>query len=238
MTEFERLVSQSRKMSRRLGGLTAILLAVGIDDAESVEWDSTNARFRVNNTEVSLTEIQTELERIDLRISRTVTDHNNKLWNKEWTVTKWRVEMEKLVEGNHLIFGALALGGLLVAAKDATVKRRIVSDRRALLRYKYSLSKGLVASLPVANNRSRSYIRSFSVTYNLLSQRVHILAGYTEARRILSKAEHCRTKNGLEGCLEAAARGWMPIRQMPPIGTLPCKVWCKCKILYRRLETS
>ncbi len=51
--------------------------------------------------------------------------------------------------------------------------------------------------------------------------------GYTEARRLLSPAEHCSE------CLELAAAGWMPISKMIPLGQTTCLGNCKCIMQYR-----
>lgn len=222
-----------------MGGLFAILLVVKAGQAEKVKWDASNARFKVNGKIIPITAIRKELSRFELSIAAVIDTYNNKLWTKEWTIFKWRVEMEKLIENSHMLLAAFALGGLaaaLGATSAKTTERRIERDMTAIKRYVFSLENNLIVSLPMMGNRSRAYLRSFMVTYHLLSQRAHILAGYTEARRMLSVAEHCRSKKGVEGCMEVWLKRWMPIRQMPPIGTLVCMQWCKCHILYRKLS--
>jgi hypothetical protein len=82
-------------------------------------------------------------------------------------------------------------------------------------------------------NRGRAYLQSAYVTYEVIDHRLHIDEGFVLARRILTPAEHCHTRpDGKEGCFEVAAKGWLDIREMPPIGTLVCGQFCKCYIIY------
>lgn len=221
-----------------MGGLVAILLAVKAKKTRDIQWDAKEARFKVDGKVIPMTRIRRELGRMELKVAALILSYNAKLWAKEWTLDKWRSEMAKLAQDSHILFGALALGGLVVSARDLTVQRRTTRDLAALKRFARAIKNGLTPSLPVVNNRSRTYLRSWYVTYHLLSHRAHILAGYTEARRRLTPAEHCRTKHTAEGlidgCWEVARKGWMPILQMPPLGTLVCLQFCKCWIQYRK----
>lgn len=58
-------------------------------------------------------------------------------------------------------------------------------------------------------------------------------AGYTETRRVLGVAEHCDRSKDRPGCVELAARGWIPIWQMIPIGGATCRSNCKCHLEFR-----
>ncbi len=57
---------------------------------------------------------------------------------------------------------------------------------------------------------------------------------YTEARRVLGPTEdHCHDSDERSGCVELAAKGWMPIAEMTPIGDATCYSNCLCHIQYR-----
>jgi hypothetical protein len=68
--------------------------------------------------------------------------------------------------------------------------------------------------------------------------------GYTEARRVLGVAEHCRDEHDplgehiSHGCVELADLGWIPIGDVVPIGQATCLSNCKCRIIYRGLKPS
>lgn len=236
MAAIDRLIEEAKKAARAMGGLLALLLAVK-SRTDYIKYSTATARFTVHGKEVGLRELRVQLGKFESRVATRIIDYNNKLWTGTWTVTHWRREMEKLFDNSHLIFGALALGSVAAAAADPTVTRRRARDAAALARFATAIKNGGVPSLPVMQNRGRAYVRSFRVTYELLNHSAHILAGYTEAKRVLTPAEHCRNRvapGGVqEGCYEAALRSWMPIAEMPPIGTLVCGQFCLCYLIYR-----
>lgn len=234
MAAFEQLIERAKKTAGKFGGLLSLLLSV--KRGKKIEFDQDRAAFIADGSRVSEALVQKELGRIELRIAALIFSYNEKLFKKEWTLAKWREEMDKLVEDSHLLFAGLALGGIAVAAADATVIRRIERDKTALKRFARAIRYKQVPSLPLANNRGRAYIRSFYVSFQLLNQKAKIDAGFTEAKRILTPAEHCHSELKppyRDGCFEVAAQGWVDIRDMPPIGSLLCGQWCKCHLIYR-----
>lgn len=247
-SEFNKLVRQASKTARDLGGLTSLLLSLKEKGGTTIKWDSRLAQFEVNGKQIPQAQVLVELSRIDLRIGNIVDQYNKKLFSGLWTLRKWTEEMLKLIDDGHMIFAALAVGGLAIAAASPLLARRRQRDRRYLRRYSSALRTGIAVpdekesgrtlTASRARSRSRAYVRSLYVTFHLLWHRAHIAAGYKLARRILSPAEHCRDKiidgQMVKGCLETARQGWIPIQEMPAIGTLVCKQFCKCRIQFRR----
>lgn len=253
MSKIDDLIKQASGAARTYGGLVSLLLVVREGNADKIRWKPKEARFVANGTEISFEKLRAELLRIESRLSATVLLYLSNLQEGKWTIEKWREEMKKLLENHHIIFAALALGGIAVAAKNDTVIRRIDRDVDFLKGFAKVIkearkvggiirggpSAGIVVPKPQITfgallRRARTYIRSITMTYHLLNHRAHILAGYKEAKRVLTPAEHCRTKAPEEGCLEAAGRGWIDIEKMPPVGTLVCKQFCKCYLIFRR----
>jgi len=61
-----------------------------------------------------------------------------------------------------------------------------------------------------------------------------IMVGHTEARRVLGENEnHCHDGVERPGCVELAAKGWMPIQQMTPFGDAQCYDNCLCTVETR-----
>jgi hypothetical protein len=59
--------------------------------------------------------------------------------------------------------------------------------------------------------------------------------GQDEARRVLGPNEnHCYSYERDVGCIDLALQGWIPIRQMIPIGGATCRDNCQCRIETRR----
>lgn len=246
MASIDSLIKDASKQAASYGGVIALLLVIKSGNASTVQWDATNARFIINGEEVPIERIRAALSRVEDKLAATILKYNQNLYDGTWDLKTWRTEMEKLTTNHHILFAALALGGIAAAVRDATVKRRYKRDAEFIKGYSRSLknvpqrehlsprSQKNVPTLVYAVRRGRSYIRSINVTYQLLNHKAHIIAGYTKARRVLTPAEHCRSRKGVQGCLEAAAWGWVDIRKIPPIGTLVCRQFCKCYIIYRR----
>lgn len=51
-------------------------------------------------------------------------------------------------------------------------------------------------------------------------------------KNMLHSAEHC------EGCTSATALGWVPIEQMPPLGTRTCKANDRCSLSYQSAKAE
>jgi hypothetical protein len=58
-------------------------------------------------------------------------------------------------------------------------------------------------------------------------------SGYTQARRRLTVAEHCRDSESRYGCVELARKGWQNINVIIPIGGATCWDGCLCEMEFR-----
>jgi hypothetical protein len=73
----------------------------------------------------------------------------------------------------------------------------------------------------------------WAAAQNVMLQRA-IRDGDDEGRRVLGVADHCRNHGELMGCVEQAALGWQPIRDIKPIGDSPCHSRCHCRLETRK----
>lgn len=51
--------------------------------------------------------------------------------------------------------------------------------------------------------------------------------GATECLRVLGAADHCAV------CPAEAAKGWVPLSELVPVGQTPCGNFCRCTVTYR-----
>jgi len=58
-------------------------------------------------------------------------------------------------------------------------------------------------------------------------------SGFTQARRRLTVAEHCRDSESRDGCIKLARQGWKSIDTIIPIGGATCWDGCLCEMEYR-----
>lgn len=73
--------------------------------------------------------------------------------------------------------------------------------------------------------RSGSYVRAGRTTYEE-TRRMGAKSVFTQERRILTPADHCKT------CVEQADLGWSPIGTLKPIGDSECRMNCVCFFDY------
>ena len=86
-----------------------------------------------------------------------------------------------------------------------------------------------------ATTRAGSYGRYGNPLFQNIKLDRGIMRGDDEARRVLSiNDNHCHDAPDTPGCVEEAAKGWVPIRQLVVFGSCTCRSNCLCEILTRR----
>jgi len=83
--------------------------------------------------------------------------------------------------------------------------------------------------------RAAGYGRSAYTIFQNIKLQVGIALGHTQARRVLGENEnHCIDSADHSGCIELAARGWVDIRKIVPLGAATCRGNCLCTIETRK----
>lgn len=210
------------------GGALAILLAIKAHSA--VRFDNTRLRFFVGDKIVPIVELRKQLDLLETKLAKTMDLYAARLQSGQWTIDKWREEMEALIKESHSLFGALAMGSVALAAVSGTVLARTDRDLYYLGKFAGDIKAKKVKSPLMLKRRAKSYIRSMRITYAEIELKLHIAAGFKEAKRILRANESCPR------CLYYRGR-WIKIELMPPIGSLSgsdgCGQYCKCYLIYR-----
>lgn len=140
----------------------------------------------------------------------------------------WLDKMTRVVTKLHAQMAAMARsgGGARVTDADrARVADYLDTQLRYLNRYAAQVKK---REKPLSVARSMLYGSAGRGAY------FHALVALArekssgEVRRVLNdEVEHC------VGCVREARRGWMPVADLKPIGSLDCRVHCKCTLKFR-----
>ena len=70
-------------------------------------------------------------------------------------------------------------------------------------------------------------------TYESIKRDEHKDAGFDEERSVLDEgALHCAD------CPAEAAKGWVPVGELTPIGERECMTKCRCSIEFRKSHTA
>jgi hypothetical protein len=182
-----------------------------------------NARGQFVSPGVIRAEIDHALEAATAR-ARTLAES---LKAGEITVEEWELAMRELSKDVHLYNAAAARGGWAnLSADDFGRVGRIVRDEYAYLRnFRHDLERGT----PMDGRflaRTRLYAQAGRETFHKVERQGQLEQGKTVERSILGAADHC------DLCVSEAARGWVLIGQLIPIGQRTCGRNCKCTIEY------
>lgn len=229
MTEAE--IKQAEKDAESDAEALALILLLMMKprsgDAQSVRFDPATGRFYFDGKTVSIRSIRSYLNRIEDRFGRRLAKLTQDLEAGRVTLAEWKRVFDRTVTSSHILAGALALGGIAVAVRNSKVQTRIADELKFADDFAASIRSKKAGSFSKIRSRAKSYLMAATVTYSQIEQDVRGLMGMqTEAKRIRRAAESCR------GCIQYSYR-WMPIAELPPIGSLQCRQHCRCYLIYR-----
>lgn len=204
-----------------------------------VEFDQQRGVFVVDGRRVSQATMQKLLRKAEDLGKRRAKEHTEALIAGRIDINEWHRRMSSTIKVSHLIAAGLALGGINRARTDKNLAARINSELSYLDGYRQDIINNKVSDAK-KRARSSSYFLAIFMTFSFIEQilktglqkllgkqdELRVTPVYTEARRYRRAAESCA------GCRKYSGY-WMPIRKMPPLGTLDCGSHCKCFIVYR-----
>lgn len=222
--EIEQAETEARVAALEMGGLLVLLL--GYRGARGrVLWDSRIARFRVDDRLVSMDTVRTQLSRIQKHFGKIVSEHTSRLILGEIELEEWQDRVRRDISSHHALSGALTTGLTSAAMSAAFVRAEIDKHHRYLGGFAGDIKRNRAGSAKNIFHRITTYDRGLHKTFINLELRVKKLI-YTEAQRVRRAAESCVNCRALSG-------HWMPVGDMPAIGTQACGWNCKCFIIYR-----
>lgn len=193
--------------------------------SKRVIFDAGKGKFYVDGKTVSITTVRNYLQRIEKRLGRRSLDLLNKLEAGTISLDEWQTQFHRQITSAHVLAAALALGGISAAVRNADVQARIDSELKYASGFKSDLKKDGVSGRSAP--RTTSYFMATAITFGIVQQIVRQIVGrQTECQRVRRASESC------EGCIAYSYR-WMPIAEMPAIGSLQCGGRCRCYLEYR-----
>jgi len=154
----------------------------------------------------------------------------NDLINGTVTLSEWTISMREYIRIIHTEAAALACGGWenvtpsMWGYVGSLIKKQYQFLDQFALDIQTNSTYWLNGRLLV---RMEMYSRAEWGTFESVLQRLAIMSGKTEERRVLGVADHC------DDCLSAAGQSWQPIGTLPLIGNSQCKTNCHCTFEYR-----
>lgn len=195
-------------------------------------YDQSSARYRNNETGqyVSVTEVRAAVDTVIDNSGEAVTTLSQRLITGDITLSEWRDGLAATLKALHVAAGVAASGGFAsTSASDyGFIGSQIKKQYEYLNGFASDIASGKQALDGSLLARAEMYAESARGTFSEVELRANVNAGNTLAKRVLGNSNSCG------GCVDAAGQGWMPIDEMPPIGSLQCLSRCHCSIVYRK----
>lgn len=221
MTDDEREQRDAEEFAALIGGMIALFLS-----RRKARFDRQRGVWILDGQVVSQRTIRTMIKRMKRIGGMELAALTEKLFADRITLAEWKRDFKKTIRSAHLVAGALATGSVAKAQKASVYRQRIEREEEYLDNFGDQIRRNQAGSEAKAKARAASYMLGAAATFGILEMSERALFGATEAIRIQTAAESCA------GCEEYGGE-WMPIDDMPEIGSLDCGARCLCYIEYR-----
>lgn len=145
------------------------------------------------------------------------------------TLAQWQQGMANEMKLLHVGAAAVGRGGWdqMNPSDWGWTGQRLRTQYGYLRNFAHDIATGAQPMDGRLLNRAGMYAEAARSTQREMQRRTGSLIGRSQERNVLGAAEHCG------GCLDATARGWVPIGSLPAIGARQCRSRCHCVIQTR-----
>jgi len=151
-----------------------------------------------------------------------------KLATGKITLPEFQTQMRDKLKAAHSLTASIAKGGrAAMTARDwAAVGNSLKKEYKYLNNFARQVEQQRLSAAQI-EYRSSSYASAVRTTYFKTDTVAKKEAGLKLVKRVLHAMESCA------GCLSWAGRGFVPIDEMPPLGSQACRSNCKCGLEYK-----
>lgn len=194
-----------------------------------LQYDTDASRYRASNGQfVSAKTIRDEIEKSIIERQREIKQLSQKLVDGKINLSKWTTEMRDQIKHSHLVSAAVARGGReqLTQSDLGRLGAKLKEQYKYLNSFARDIANGKVNPSAIAS-RAASYMTAARALFYAEEQAAKAEGDFTKAKRVLRSGESCA------GCIAQAARGFIAIEEMPPIGSIAnCFQRCRCVVEY------
>jgi hypothetical protein len=194
----------------------------------SVIYDKKTKRFRDNKGRfISPKVIRNEIDKVVQvtagRLEKIATD----LTLGKIDIKTFQTRTRDVLKSSYTLSGSVAKGGWRQMTKGDWGKVGAQAKREYgyLNKFAEAIKSGKLSDKQIIA-RARSYASSVRAVYEQSSFDNRKEAGGL-CRRVLNAKESCSE------CRAAASRGFIEVDEMPPVGSLLCKSFCRCRIEFK-----
>lgn len=199
-------------------------------DRGGYTWDARTDRYRRGGRFVSRQQVRIWLDEALDAAGVRIGALAEQLREGNIDLVSWQVRMAREIKNVQLYSAAAAKGGW--AQLSPADLGRVGQSVQAQLRYLNRFAQQIrTREQPLDGNmvaRARLYAQSGRQMYHRTERLEMETRGYTHERSIRYAGDSC------PGCVSEAAKGWMRIGSMVPIGQRDCKGNDRCSVAYRK----
>lgn len=197
----------------------------------ALTFDDASGRFRTTNGQfISEAAVRSVIDAIADGASARMDDAATRMLAGNLSLAEWQAEMMRTIKLSQVAASTIARGGAarMGFSEYGAAGREIRTQYDFLRAFAQQVADG---SQPLNGSliaRARQYGQSARTTFSRAYDRDQRQRGFVAVKNILGAAEHCQE------CRSLAARGWMPLAAMPPIGSRQCRANDRCRLAYSR----
>lgn len=170
-----------------------------------------------------------EKDSYNMFISDSMQRNTQQYINGNLSIQEWQGKMRKDIKDLHIVSQTAGKGGrkMMTQADWGRSGGRLKQQYAYIDSMAWEMESGDLSDAQMLN-RARMYSGTSTTAYYDGRTASAKELGFTEERRVLNPAEHCKD------CIGYAAVGWQPIGTLPEPGQASqCLSNCKCDKVYR-----
>lgn len=199
-------------------------------------WDRPVQRFRDSATGrfIKGERVEYAVGRLEGRTVKTMDGLATDLRSGAISLRQFQTEAAKLLKDAHVAAYALARGGREQVTDDDRARARnyVYRQLEYLRQFGEDVESGKQKLDGSLSRRARMYGEAVHSTFENVSAFSHESEGFNEVRSVLGRADHCPS------CVAEAAKGWVPIGGVLPIGERECLAGCHCTLEFRKAKKA
>jgi hypothetical protein len=194
-------------------------------------WSESEGRYRdARGRYVADSTVRRVVDQVADEASARLARAAQRLLDGEISLASFQLELMQTAKAAMLAGGILARGGAaqMRPADYLAAAREIKRQYQYAREFADQVADGRQPLNGTIVSRARQYGQAARGHYAREWGRGQQQRGYQSVRNVLAPAEHCQQ------CRSLAARGWMPLDEMVPIGERTCRGNDRCRLEYRR----
>jgi hypothetical protein len=199
-------------------------------DRGGFTWDAPSGRYRgAGGRYVTHAQVRAWLDAALDSAGERMAALSTQLQSGAIDLITWQIRMAREVKNVQLYSAAAAKGGW--AQLSLADLGRVGQSVRAQLEYLNDFAREIRTGKQALSGilgRVRLYAQSGRPTYHRTERAEMQVRGYDQERSVRYAGDSC------VGCVREAAREWVPIGALVPVGQRTCRSNCRCMVAYRK----